>query len=152
MRSLSRDTRGWFRRSWIAMRLLLGLVLLVAGCTKPNPASCADNHCSDPARPFCDVDGTIGGEPQTCIAVSCTPNAFAECRNDAALTCNANGDNYDLLECEFGCGTSGCKTPPECTTLDCMKHIIPKYLPTICDTLATQAALHITSDMMLDTT
>jgi hypothetical protein len=151
MRSLSRDTDALLRRSWNAMRLLLGLALLAAGCTKPNPASCADNHCSDPARPFCDVDGTIGGEPETCIAVSCTPNEFTECRGDAALTCNQAGNNYDLLECEFGCGEMGCKTPPDCTTLDCMKHIIPKYLPTICDTLATDAALDITSDLMEST-
>jgi hypothetical protein len=153
MRCLSRDNNGFLKRCLVSMRLLLlGVVVVVAaGCTKPNPASCADNHCSDPARPFCDVDGTIGGEPNTCIAVGCTAGEFAECRGDAALTCNAAGTSYDLLECEFGCGETGCKPPPPCTTPECEKHIIPKYLPTICDTLAVDEKLEITNDVEFDT-
>jgi hypothetical protein len=152
MRSLSRDTNGLFRRCWNAMRLLLLLAVVVAaGCTKPNPASCADGHCSDPARPFCDVDGTIGGEANTCISVGCTPNEFVECRQDSALTCNAAGTNYDLLQCEFGCGETGCKDPPPCTTPECEKHIIPKYLPTICNTLAAEPSLDITTNTQLNT-
>jgi hypothetical protein len=152
MRSLSRDTNGLFRRCWKAMRLLLLLAVVVAsGCTKPNPASCADGHCSDPARPFCDVDGTIGGEANTCISVGCTPNEFVECRQDSALSCNATGTNYDLLQCEFGCGETGCKDPPPCTTPECEKRIIPKYLPTICDSLATDASLVIAANTQFDT-
>jgi hypothetical protein len=69
--------------------------------------------------------------------VSCTANEFVECREDKALTCNATGDNYDLLSCAYGCGENGCKPAPPCETLECQKHIIPKYLPSECDTLAT---------------
>jgi hypothetical protein len=84
---------------------LFYLFVLAAGCTKPNPAlSCKDGLCSDPTVPFCDVTGSIGGgEPNMCIHVSCTPNEFAECHNDKALTCNATCDDYDLLTCAQGC-------------------------------------------------
>src|SRR4051812_31308145 len=74
--------------------LLLGCVLSTA-CTKPNPAlSCEDGLCSDPTVPFCDVTGAIGGEPNACVHVTCSPSEVAECRGDKALTCNATGDNY----------------------------------------------------------
>lgn len=130
------------------MRFVL-MVALVAGCsTKPNPKSCLDNHCSDPELPFCDVDGSIGGEPNTCIAVECTPNEFEGCRGDRALTCNATGDSYDLVQCEFGCGETGCNA---CDTADCEKRIIPRYLPTICETLAAQPELKISTDRTLNT-
>ena len=98
--------------------LLLGVVPI--GCTKPNPAlSCEDGLCSDPTVPYCDVDGTLGGEgPNTCIHVSLSANESAECRGDKALTCNAPGDNYDLLTCADGCSAdeNGCKATEPPTT------------------------------------
>src|ERR1700690_3782594 len=104
---MSQSTRGGS-----TMRYLGGLVLfLAASCTKPNPAaSCANGQGIDPAFPFCDVDGGIGGEPNVCLAVSCTPGAFAECRGDTALTCNSDGTNYDSTACQTGCSAanSGC--------------------------------------------
>jgi hypothetical protein len=124
-------------------------LMAVAGCTRDNPASCGDNHCADPALPFCDVDGAIGGQAGTCIAVSCTPREFEACRDDRALMCSASGDNYDIVECEFGCNPiAGCNT---CNTSDCEKHIIPKYVPTICGQLASSSALTISSNTTLDT-
>ena len=121
----------------------------MVGCsTKPNPKSCLDNHCSDPSLPFCDVDGSIGGEPNTCIAVECTPNEFEACRGDRALTCNAAGDNFDLIDCEFGCGESGCKP---CDRPECEKHIVPRYIPNVCSTLATTPSLVVGADVSLDT-
>jgi hypothetical protein len=101
------------------------LVLLVAACTKPNPASmCHDGTCSDPKFPFCDVDGTIGGQAGTCIAVSCTPSAFAECRSDGAVVCNAAGDNYDVTPCAAGCAAQigcnqTCAQNADCSTQVC---------------------------------
>lgn len=130
------------------MRFALILVLVVGCGSTPNPKSCLDSHCSDPARPFCDADGSIGGEPNTCIAVDCVPNAFEECRADSALTCNAKGDSYDLLQCEFGCGASGCN---ECTTAECEKHIIPKYMPAVCNTFAVENEFRVATSMTLDT-
>jgi hypothetical protein len=132
------------------MRSMLILIVVAAGCsTKPNPKSCLDNHCSDPSLPFCDVDGSIGGEPNTCIAVDCMPTQFEECRGNSALTCNAAGNNYELLECEFGCGDTGCKP---CDRPECEKHIIPRYVPNACSALATLPSLDITSSMTIDTT
>ncbi len=131
--------------------VLVGALVMAVGCTKPNPAlSCEDGLCSDPTVPYCDVTGSISGEPNTCIHVSCMANEFVECRGDKALTCNATGDNYDLLSCAYGCDDNGCKPPPPCETLECQKHIIPKYVATECDTLAT-TDLTVSADTTLDT-
>jgi hypothetical protein len=132
------------------MRILV-LVFIMSGCTERNAATCLETHCPDPARPFCDVDGKIGGEENACIAVECAPGAFEACRGDAALTCNNAGNNYDLLECEFGCDSSfgGCKP---CTTGQCEKHIVPKYLFTTCNQPTTNGDLMVTADTTLDTT
>lgn len=88
-----------------------GVVLaFVGGCTKPNPLNCSDGSCTDPSLPFCDVDGSLGGEANTCIAVACTPDSFAACRGDLAITCNALGNNYDELRCNKGCEPNiGCR-------------------------------------------
>jgi hypothetical protein len=103
----------------------LFVLALVVGCTKPNPAStCSNGTCSDPAFPFCDVDGAIGGEPNTCIAVSCTAGSAATCRSDGALICNATGDNYDVTACPAGCVdgigcNQACTTDAACTSGIC---------------------------------
>jgi hypothetical protein len=146
-----------YRSRMSAMKAWLFAGVVVAGgaaCTKPNPAlSCEDGLCSDPLVPFCDVTGAIEGEPNTCIKPSCTPNMFEECRGDKALMCNSTGSDYDLLTCTQGCSAAegGCKPEPPCETLECKKHIIPKYLPTECDELATNGALTISADTELDT-
>lgn len=82
----------------------------LAGCTKPNPRSCADGTCTDPAFPFCDVGGEVEGAPNTCITVDCTPAEFAGCRGDLAITCNTAGTDFDLIQCERGCeDATGCR-------------------------------------------
>jgi hypothetical protein len=94
------------------MRLLgVTLFLLLSACTKRNPHVCADGLCTDPSYPFCDVDGTLGGEPKECIAVACTPGEFEACQADDELRCNTSGNNYDQARCELGCSaaTNGCK-------------------------------------------
>lgn len=119
--------------------------LLAAGCTTvANPVSCADGFCHDPTLPFCDVDGTIGGGQRlTCIAVACAPLEFEACRGDEAIVCNATGDDYDVTHCAGGCSAEagGCAAT----------HIIPKYLPAVCDQLATEPELTISESMTLDT-
>jgi hypothetical protein len=131
------------------MRVLVGVLLFCVACsTTPNPASCLDHHCSDPNRPFCDVDGSIGGDPNTCIAVECDPNAFKECREDRALTCNATGDNFDLLDCEFGCDANGCIA---CNTPDCEKRIVPRYVPNACDELSPRVSFLVDANTEFDT-
>ena len=98
--------------------LVVSLAVLAAGaCTKPNPASCADHHCADPALPFCDSDGALEGQPNTCIPVACTPGDVAACRGDEAIVCSDSGTNYDVNHCNLGCRPStGCVTQvTECT-------------------------------------
>jgi hypothetical protein len=109
------------KRTW----RILGFVGWVASsfaCVAPNPRSCLDGTCTDPAYRFCDVDGTIAGQPDACIAVSCTPSEFAACRGDEALMCSASGDNYDVVACDYGCSEAnlGCNvcTPNTATCGD----------------------------------
>jgi hypothetical protein len=87
-------------------------LLVVGGCgTKKNPALvCTNGECSDPHYPYCDVDGVLGGEPNTCIAVSCTPGEFGACDADNALTCEASGTGYEATHCLNGCSVdaAGC--------------------------------------------
>ena len=162
----------------------LWLFVLATACTTKNPAfTCPDGTCSDPGYPFCDADGTIGGQAGTCIAVSCSPGTFAACDGNSAITCNASGDNYDVTPCaaecdpNLGCvgctpGTSECGsgvvnqcsgsgawTPAETCIFDCVAsptphcaYLQPKYLPDICDAVATDDKFEITSSATMDTT
>lgn len=100
-------------RHWWLIALVIPVCFVMA-CTKHNPAaSCPDGICKDPAYPFCDSHGVIDGEPQTCIAVSCTPMQFKACDGSNAIVCNGTGNDYDVNACEHGCNaTSGCN---ECT-------------------------------------
>jgi len=95
--------------SW--WRAGLVLVALSSACTKPNPKSCQDGTCTDPAFPFCDVDGALTGEAETCIAIACTANEFVACRGDRAITCNTTGTDYELELCSGGCNEAarGCR-------------------------------------------
>ena len=79
------------------------LLVSVVGCVKHNSKECNDGICSDAELPFCDGDGSVDGTPNTCIAVSCSPAAFEECRGDQLITCNADGTNYDVMTCATGC-------------------------------------------------
>ncbi len=92
-------------------KVFLLVVALAGACTKPNPQSCQDGTCTDPAFPFCDVDGALAGEDQTCIAVACTSNEFVACRGDRAITCNTTGTDYELELCSGGCSEAagGCR-------------------------------------------
>lgn len=84
---------------------------VVVACTKANPAAhCENGTCTDPNFPFCDVNGIVGGEPGACVAVTCTPDQFAECRDSSEVRCNATGNNYEIVQCERGCDAAadGC--------------------------------------------
>ncbi|MCW5805841.1 MAG: hypothetical protein KIT31_25950 [Deltaproteobacteria bacterium] len=88
------------------------MFLLLTGCPDPirNPAACHDGICIDPSLPFCDKDGTVFGQENTCVAIGCTPGDLQQCRGDQALTCNATGDNLEVVQCERGCDPgSGCR-------------------------------------------
>lgn len=89
-------------------------VCVTAACTTPNPRSCSDGACTDPAFPFCDVGGTLGGERNECIAVSCSAGEVVECRNQVAVTCDESEGNYTLQQCSRGCSVElgGCIVDP----------------------------------------
>lgn len=103
----SRDMSPW--RSWC---LFVGLSV-AAGCgTKANPAAtCMQGTCIDPDFPYCDLDGSIGGTPGACIAVTCTAGEFSKCSGDNALSCNSFGTGYVQTQCAQGCdeGAGGCR-------------------------------------------
>ena len=78
------------------------LGMLVAACTKANPAArCAsDGVCTDPSFPYCDVDGSVSGEPNTCVAINCTAGEFKSCSGSNAETlCNAAGNGTTRSHC-----------------------------------------------------
>lgn len=113
-----------------AAALAVAAVTAVTSCSVPNPHDCSDGTCTDARYPFCDVDGHFPdsqGNTLTCVAVTCTPGEFAECRSDTAITCNSTGDNYDLIQCASGCdaaslgcragATDACATDAQCTDM-----------------------------------
>lgn len=94
------QTKGW---------LVVGVLVALVGCTKPNPRSCIDGSCADPNFPFCDVSGDFGEGANTCIAVTCEPNTFVACSGHTSLVCNAVGNDYDPQDCDVSCDPSrGC--------------------------------------------
>jgi hypothetical protein len=161
------------------------LLLILVGCTKSNPRSCLDGVCDDPRFPFCDVNGDIGGTPDTCIEGQCEPNAVTGCQDDDLVTCNANGTNFETTPCELGCqgadaqascnlcepNTSSCNgdniehcgadgrvASTEACAGKCVAdptarctHIVPRYLPNVCDEIATEIELRITNSATFDT-
>ena len=102
------------------MKWLVGLVgVFLLACTTPNPHSCTDGTCTDPALPFCDSDGAISGNAGTCVSVNCSPGIVDSCRGDVAVVCNAQGTSYDLVTCPQNCdvamgGCIGCTNNGDC--------------------------------------
>ncbi|MFN0246938.1 MAG: hypothetical protein ACKV2T_08510 [Kofleriaceae bacterium] len=73
---------------------------------------------------------------------------FEECRDDAALVCNAEGTSFDMVQCPYGCGESGCLP---CTTPECETRLIPKFAPDVCTELSTNDAVVYAADTEIDT-
>jgi hypothetical protein len=144
------STRAAMLIEHVHMRVAFLVIALAAGCSeKRNAAVCLDGHCPDPSKPFCDEGGEVGGEPGACVAVECTPGEFAACHDDRAVKCNNTGDNYDLVECMYGCSdASGCN---DCNTAECETHIIPKYVPNECNQMSEREDLVISSMTMFNT-
>jgi len=105
----------------IRFAVLAIVVCVSVECTKSNPLNCSDGTCSDPMYPFCDSTAQFQSSVFTCIAVQCTPDAFVACRSDEALSCNANGNDYNVTKCPNGCsqdasGCLACVTNADCTS------------------------------------
>ncbi|MDB4962133.1 MAG: hypothetical protein JWP01_2132 [Myxococcales bacterium] len=86
--------------------------VLASGCTERNPRNCDDGVCTDSAFPFCDTDGSVAGTPHTCIEGACTPLDFVSCSGNQAVSCNADGSNYEVESCASGCSEAnrGCNS------------------------------------------
>jgi hypothetical protein len=100
-----------------------------------------DGTCTDPAFPYCDFDGAVGGTAGECVAVTCSPGDVKECSGSSALTCNSTGDGYDLDACSIGCSDG---PPPHC------KYLQPSYMPDACDMLASAPSLSFTNSGTFD--
>jgi len=88
--------------------VLLVLMSIVGACTKDNPRACGTGDpCTDPAYPYCDQHGAVGGIPGACIAIDCVPGEFVACDGDQAVRCNEVGDSVDTVVCERGCDAAG---------------------------------------------
>lgn len=89
--------------------LVMGLLLAVTACTTRNPRNCDDGICSDPAFPFCDVDGSVAGTPHVCIPASCESGVIIGCQGNGLLRCNADGTDYEVVACANGCDTANAR-------------------------------------------
>lgn len=139
LKNVQKQSLGYLRFMW---SICVAAVLFGAACTTPNPTkACSSGTCLNPDFPYCDVEGTISGEPGTCIAVSCTAGTIETCLGDDALTCNATGDGYERVPCELGCKT---EPAPHCG------YIEPRYLPDVCDLPAESETLIISSSASFD--
>jgi hypothetical protein len=110
--------------------LLLSGFLILAACKVYDPLFCdADKPCTDPERPFCDINGEYPaseGIKYTCIPTpegpdagpedpSCTPDEFLRCDGDgAAAHCNGDGSGEVIVACDDVCSDTlgGCACDP----------------------------------------
>ncbi len=97
----------------------IAALLAVTACTVTDPLSCdQDNICSDPDRPFCDVDGVY--EISNGIGFTCIPRPELVYCSEEAHAC-FDGVQYDCGKeevttssvCQFGCNRAGtgCDVP-----------------------------------------
>lgn len=97
------------------MYKLAVVLVLVVGCTKKADQCTSNADCSDPAYPFCDVNGAFpasGGSKNVCTITptdcpvetcGCTAGS-ATCGSDGTLAvCNADGMSVTTTSCALGC-------------------------------------------------
>src|SRR3954464_2925488 len=94
-------------------------LVVVAACTQHNPAVCeGDSDCTDPARPFCDLDGQYAESSYTPNACSptpadcpvercgCTPGDTLSCTGGTATVCANDGKSTTEESCALGCAAT----------------------------------------------
>ncbi len=105
--------------------LICVLAAAVAACTRKNPEFCTSTaDCMDPAKPFCDVNGSFGDLMNDCIAApmdagaepdaealdappgGCSPGAALACIDGNLTTCSADGHTTTQAACPLGCATT----------------------------------------------
>ncbi|HEY1811446.1 MAG TPA: hypothetical protein VGG74_03765 [Kofleriaceae bacterium] len=97
---------------------LLAICALSFTCTKRVNDCDSNADCTNPAYPFCDVNGTYepsGGMKNVCTIIppdcpvdvcGCQPGATT-CGSDQIVTCNADGMSTTTTSCGLGCGSDG---------------------------------------------
>jgi hypothetical protein len=98
---------------------VLAALVFASACTTKQQNKCtSDSDCTNPAYPFCDVDGefsTSGGAKNVCTIVppdcpvercGCSPGATT-CTGDQLTTCDAGGTSETSTTCALGCATDG---------------------------------------------
>jgi hypothetical protein len=106
--------------------VIVAALAALGGCTKSQGAKCtADSQCTNPAYPFCDVNGEFpasGGDKNVCTIVpsdcpvercGCSPGATS-CSADQLLTCDPSGKSQTMTACSLGCAGDGTR----CLTFD----------------------------------
>jgi hypothetical protein len=104
---------------------LLVMLVMSGACTRAADRCLGDVDCTDPAYPYCDVNGTYpasGGDMGVCTIpppadagidapFSCTPGG-ATCTNNMLTVCNSDGVTMTTSSCLLGCETDGtaCKS------------------------------------------
>ena len=134
-------------------RCLIWVVVGVA-CTKKNPDYCAsDAECTDPAAPFCDINGEYaesGHEANRCSVTpascpiercGCMPGAAISCDVDQLTTCNADGHSTTTSTCAMGCATD-----PRCLTFEPSNGLGPSL-----DESASEADVTLPGGTTIDT-
>ncbi len=107
------------------MKLTTALAVSVVwfSCTKKADQCDSSSDCTDPAYPFCDVNGQYapsGGNKNVCTIIppdcpadvcGCMPGATT-CASDQLTTCNADGMSTSTSTCALGCSDAGlaCKS------------------------------------------
>jgi hypothetical protein len=161
-------------------RTILVVVIALTGCfgSTKNPEACQDGVCIDPERNYCDSDGSVAGQADTCIAFSCQPGEFVACsKSGGALACTSSGDDTTEMACAVGCDTAsaGCipevcvgdklvrQLPDNTVTMEtcaagCTSspsphctHIVPRYLPDVCEVSAAMPELVVGVSGTFDT-
>jgi hypothetical protein len=102
--------------------LRLGSIVVVvsalAGCTERVNLCHSDSECTNPAFPFCDVNGeydesghvanSCSIEPANCPVerCGCSPGTVS-CEADQLVTCNGDGKDVTKETCALGCAPEG---------------------------------------------
>lgn len=92
-----------------------------SACTERVNVCNSDSECTDPAYPFCDVNGEYAESGHVAMSCSITPAScpiercgcvpgLVTCSGDELTTCNADGKGETVQSCALGCGSDRCLT------------------------------------------
>lgn len=111
--------RVWSEPTGLRAWSVLAVLVFAAACTTKQQNKCSsDGDCTNPAYPFCDVDGEFdpsGGAKNVCTIVppdcpvercGCSPGATA-CIGDQLTMCDVGGTSETSTTCALGCATDG---------------------------------------------